>query len=268
MGIEDLDRYRPFLDEHTRTATDTEVMGGPVASRYETMRFCFEHFLERGGRTIVELGTIRSFVHGGLSGCNSDDPSLFDPTRPDTWDWGAGCFSMMAATCLAEAGPRIHTVDIVPAHIERCRVVTARYAELFEYHVADSVEFLRSFPAGSIDLLYLDTGDMWPIEPAARHQLREAEAIKRCRVMARDGLVLIDDVKNATPMRNGDMSRLGKSKYSLPYLTGRGRFKVVRDGYQVVLARRPSGAARLLRAVKWQRGMGPNPEEKGTLPLA
>ncbi len=238
MSLEVLDRYRPFLDEHTRVATDPQLMGGPAASRYETMRFCFEHFLERGGRTIVELGTIRSFVHGGLPGCNSDDPSLFDPKRPDTWDWGAGCFSLMAAACLAEAGPRIHTVDIVPAHIERCRVITAEYAELFEYHVADSVEFLRSLQAGSVDLVYLDTGDMWPIEPSARHQLREAKAIKRARVVADDGLILIDDVRNATPVRNGETSLLGKSKYSLPYLTGRGRFEVVLGGYQLVLGRR------------------------------
>lgn len=230
-------QFKPFLDRHTADAVDREVLP-PTApgSRYESFRFAFDRVLAAGGRTIVELGTIRSFVHGGLPGCNDDDPAYWHPERPEDWDWGAGCFSLMAAICLERTTPVIHTVDSVPAHIERCRVVTAPFASLFHYHVCDSVDFLRSLPPGSIDLLYLDTGDMWPIEPTARHQLAEVKALHRGRLLAGGGLVLIDDVRNATPRRFGERSRLGKAKYSIPYLLSHG-FEIVFDDYQVALTR-------------------------------
>ncbi|MHB1834118.1 MAG: class I SAM-dependent methyltransferase [Solirubrobacteraceae bacterium] len=240
-------QFKPFLDRHTAEAIDREGLP-PTApgSRYESFRFAFDRVLAAGGRTIVELGTIRSFVHGGLSGCNDDDPAYWNPERPEDWDWGAGCFSLMAAISLQHVAPAVHTVDNVPAHIERCKVVTAPFARLFHYHVCDSVEFLRSLPPGSVDLLYLDTGDMWPIEPTAKHQLREAQALCCGRLLADDGLVLIDDVRNATPRRFGESSGLGKAKYSVPYLLGRG-FEIVVDDYQVALTR--SAAPRRRRLV-------------------
>jgi hypothetical protein len=244
MTTDKLLPYRELLERHTATATDPELYGGPVASRYESFRYCFEHFSATGGSTIVELGTIRSFVHGGLPGCNSDDTSYWSPGDPASWDWGAGCFSLLAATCLEEAGPTIHTVDIVAPHIERCKTVTGAYKHLFQYHVCNSVDFLRSLPRGSVDLLYIDTGDMWPIEPTARHQLEEAKAIVRGRLLSPGGLVLIDDVRNATPLQRGDTSPLGKAKYSLPYLLDHG-YRTVFDGYQVALAA-PRGAPRRL----------------------
>ncbi|MDX6664908.1 MAG: hypothetical protein QOG68_1114, partial [Solirubrobacteraceae bacterium] len=198
MGVERLSEFRAFLDEHTAQATDPALFGGAVpASRYDSFRFAFDHLRRTGGRTIVELGTIRSFVHGGLPGCNSDDVAHWRPDEPERWDWGAGCFSLMAAVCLGDTGPTIHTVDVAASHIARARAVTAGHASLFRYHVADSVRFLRSLPRRSVDLVYLDTGDMWPLEPTARHQLKEARTLVRRGILAPDGLVLIDDVRNA-----------------------------------------------------------------------
>ena len=229
--------YKPWLDKHTAEAVEPPAPGGRApASRYDSLLFAFQRFLETGGRTVVELGTIRSFLHGGLPGCNENDPSLWRPEEPQTWDWGAGCFSLLAALSLKDVRPTIHTVDCVPSHIDRCKVVTAPYAQLFRYHVCDSVEFLASLPPHSIDLLYLDTGDMWPIEPTAGHQLREVKVLIRRRLLQEDGVVLIDDVRNATPRRFGDESALGKAKYSIPYLRKHG-FRIVFDGYQVALAR-------------------------------
>lgn len=59
-GIERLDRYKSLLDEGTWDAARM-----PAVSRYESFRFAFKHFEKYGGKVIVELGTIRSFVHEG-----------------------------------------------------------------------------------------------------------------------------------------------------------------------------------------------------------
>lgn len=58
-------------------------------------------------------------------------------------------------------------------------------------------------------------------------------------VLSDGGLILIDDVRNATPRRFGEGSTLGKAKYSIPYLLENG-FEIVFDGYQVAMAR-PDG---------------------------
>lgn len=229
-------RLAPFcayLDAHTADAclADGDV---PIPSRSQSFGFAFAHFARHGGRRVVELGTLRSFVHGGLAGCNSDDVSWWRPDAPENWDWGAGCFSLLAAICLGPLQPAIATVDLSATHLDRCRLMTAGFAHLFTYHHSDSVDYLRSLPRRSVDLLYLDTGDMWPIEPAAEQQLAEARAIVEADVLSRDGLLLIDDVRNATPERHGDTSRLGKSKYALPYLLEHG-FALAFDGYQVAL---------------------------------
>lgn len=234
--VERLLPFRRYLDEHTAEATVGGTANGlDPASRFDSFAFAFAHTARDGGRRVVELGTIRSFVHGGLEGCNSDDPRWWQPACPETWDWGAGCFSLLAAICLAPLRPEIHTVDASGAHIQRCKVVTAAYSGLFSYHVSDSVDYLRSLPRASVDLLYIDTGDMWPLEPAATHQLEEARAVVETGVLSPDGLVLIDDVRNATPARLGDASPFAKAKYSLPYLLDNG-FELVFDGYQVALA--------------------------------
>ena len=145
-------------------------------------------------------------------------------------------FSLLAAQTLLELRPTIHTVDLVPAHIRRCKVVTREYRRLFRYWVSDSVRFLERVKPRSIDLLYFDTGDVWPIEATACHQLEEARRVVERDLLTARGLLLIDDVRNATPRRMGDDSLLGKAKYSLPYLLDNG-FEPVFEGYQFVLAR-------------------------------
>ena len=43
-------------------------------SRFYSFSYAFDYFSSTGGSVIVELGTSRSFVHGGHIGCNSDMP--------------------------------------------------------------------------------------------------------------------------------------------------------------------------------------------------
>lgn len=230
-----LDKYRPHLEAGTYDDQDWSSFEQRPLSRYHTLRRAFELFRSSGGRVVAELGTIRSFTHGGLPGCNTDDKSAWTPDDPANWDWGAGCFSRLAAECLADLTPSIVTVDAAISHLERCRLITAPFEALFTYVVADSRDFLRDH-AGPIDLLYLDTGDITPIEPTAELQLAEARLIVERDLVPRGGVLLIDDVQNQTPRAFGEPSGLGKAKYSLPFLLAHG-FHLEMGEYQYLLRR-------------------------------
>ena len=229
-----LEPYKEYLEEGTYQGQDWSSFSILPKSRYETFAFAFEKITKKRP-LIVELGTSRSFTHGGHPGCNLSDPIFWTPNHPENWDWGAGFFTRMVSICLAHQEPEIHTVDLIRDHIERCKVMTSDYRNLITYHVASSEDFLSqcSFSRG-IDLLYLDTGDMTPIEPTALLQLAEAKIIVQRNLMTKGGILLIDDVRNQTPKKFGEMSDLGKAKYSLPYLLQNG-FELVMDEYQIVL---------------------------------
>ena len=228
-----LDDFKPYLERWTHEGQDYSLVGREPLSRYYSLRFAFEWFRSHAGKTIVELGTLRSYVHGGHPGCNTDDKALWNYDKPEDWDWGSGMFSMMAAMCLEDLAPRIITVDIMDAHVVRCKHMTRRYERLFEYKVMSSVEYLEECPF-AVDLLYMDTGDMWPIEPTAALQKQEANVLVDRELLSKNGILLIDDVMNTTPRKMGEPSPLGKSKYSIPYLESQGYAKML-DEYQVVM---------------------------------
>lgn len=229
-----LDKYKDYLEQGTYEGQDWSHYTKKPQSRYYTFKMVFEHFKKNNGHVVVELGTSRSFVHGGHPGCNLDDIHYWTPQEPKNWDWGAGFFTRIAAECLLHLNPMIHTIDIMSAHIERCKIITADFSTYLVYHVASSVDFLKNCAEHSIDLLYVDTGDMTPIEPTAQLQLAEAAVIVERNLLAPNGIILIDDVRNQTPKQYGETSELGKAKYSIPYFLAHG-FEVVADEYQVVL---------------------------------
>lgn len=230
--------YEYFLERGTLDHQDWSNFNSPPQSRYYTFKKAFELFEKNNGHIIVELGTSRSFTHGESIGCNSNNPIFWTPDQPENWDWGAGFFTKMVAICLQHLNPEIHTVDLVKSHIERCKIITKEQNHLIRYHVCSSVDYLnRCNFSNGIDLLYLDTGDMTPIEPTALLQLQEVKKIVERNVIAKNGLILIDDVKNQTPKKFGESSDLGKSKYALPYLLQNG-FEIVMDEYQVLLRKK------------------------------
>lgn len=237
-----IDKYKNYLDVVMQKAYDyVKYYGRTPLFRYDTFKEAFNLFSSAKGSTIVELGTIRSFVHGGVEGCNSDDTIFWNPDVPENWDWGAGLFSLMAAEEFDGSSVSIHTVDISSAHINRSKVVTNHKSHMITYHVQDSVNFIETFESiyhKKIDLLYIDTGDMTPIEQTAQHQLKEANAIVSSGVVPHGGLILIDDVMNPAPIiLSNETSLLGKAKYSLPYLVENG-FEILSDEYQVLLRKR------------------------------
>ena len=231
-----VEKYKDFFDQHTYGGQDPiPFYGRKPKSRYMSVKYVLDHFRRTNGKVIAELGTIRSFVHGGLAGCNSNDSRYWTPNNPENWDWGAGCFSRVAVEELKDMDVSFHTVDIAQDHINRCKVITSEYSDRILYHVCSSQDFLRSYQ-GKLDLIYLDTGDMTPIEPTANLQLEEAQIIVEKDLLASNGLILVDDVRNTTPIRAGETSLLGKAKYSIPYLLQKG-FKILIDEYQIVLGR-------------------------------
>jgi hypothetical protein len=236
---ETLNKYKSFLVLGTYEGQDWSQFTRIPKSRYYTFKKAFCYFVAMQGKVIVELGTSRSFVHGGLPGCNSSDIQFWKPHNPECWDWGAGFFTRMVAESLAFLSPRIHTVDICAEHIERCKIMTSDFSSIISYHVASSVDFLAQLPSHSIDLLYVDTGDMTPIEPTAQLQLEEAKIIVEKDLIVPGGIILIDDVRNQTPKQFGEISELGKAKYSLPYFLEHG-FTLVEDEYQVLLQKKKS----------------------------
>lgn len=232
-----LGKYKDYLEQGTYDGQNWSGYTRLPLSRYYTFKRVFEHFKAHRGRVVVELGTSRSFVHGGHPGCNLDDTQYWNPNKPQDWDWGAGIFTRMAVETLSHLNPIIHTVDLARSHIERCKVITADFNKYMVYHVASSVDFLKTCAPQSIDLLYVDTGDMTPIEPTALLQLEEAKVIVERNLLSHNGIILIDDVRNQTPKQFGETSELGKAKYSIPYFLAHG-FEVIADEYQVVLRKK------------------------------
>ena len=148
-------------------------------------------FVGIGGRTIVELGTSRSFVSGGREGCMMNDARYWTPDQPDNWNWGRACSRGCAAEQLQGCRPPIHTVDISRDALEISRVITADFAGMIHYHLTSSEDFLQSFQ-GPIDLLYMDAGETG----AGANQLhwRKARIALARQLFSPQAIVLIDDV--------------------------------------------------------------------------
>jgi hypothetical protein len=203
-------------------------------SRYESFGYCLDFLKNRPNANVIELGTCRSFVDGKFEGCNSDDSIYWDAKDFSKWDWGAGCFSLIFGQ-LTDC--KLTTLDLIESHIKRCKVMTDSLGIDCNHIVSDSITFLESTNE-KFDLIYLDTGDMWPIDSTCSLQLREAQIIVERDLLKEGGILLIDDVLNGTPREMGDLTnRLGKSETSIPYLLNNG-YETVYDGYQYILIKK------------------------------
>lgn len=204
--------------------------------RYDTFNYCWDTVKKNNFKTIVELGTTRSFVDGKYEGCNSDDVKYWEPENPDKWDWSAGCFTRVFGELIQGTDIELITVDMSQYHIERSKTITSDMNNI-EYFVMSSEEFLSS-GEGKIDFLYMDTGDMTPIESTAQLHLRESKIIVEKDIISDGGILLIDDVRSPLPkMTSNETSDYGKAKYSIPYLQENG-FEIVIDEYQVLMIKK------------------------------
>lgn len=150
-----------------------------LGARFATFERALELLLDRTGasRTIVETGCVR-----------------------ERNDFSAGYSSVLFGEFLEHHGGHLHSVDISERNVAICRKLMRRYARLATCYVADSIAFLRGWPALSantpIDLLYLDSLDYpvyneMPRELSQQHCLGELEAALPS--LSPRAIVLIDD---------------------------------------------------------------------------
>ncbi len=200
-------------------------------SRYKSFEICTKFLEGISHCTVLELGTCRSFVDGKFEGCNENDTKYWNHNDISKWDWGAGCFSLIFGQL---ENIDITTVDLMKSHIERCKYMTDSLNIKCNHVVSDSVNFLKNTDK-KYDIIYLDTGDMWPIEPTCELQLEEAKILVERGLLNTNGLILIDDVLNGTPNEQGDLNNtLGKSELAIPYLLQNG-YEIIYKGYQYIL---------------------------------
>lgn len=231
--------HREALLKHYPEEQFIKSYGRVPQFRDVTFKHCLDYFEWRRSLNIVELGTSRSFTDGKYAGCCNPDPMYWEPYNLDKWDWSAGMFTKCFMECLMERNPgikaKLTTLDISKDAIDIARHMTKENKQLINYLVTTSEEYLNSCKAKSIDLLYVDTGNM--DEETALLHLREAKLIVEKDLLKDDGLILIDDVRN--PCNEFSSQGLGKSKYSIPYLLDHG-YETVVDEYQVIMRKSKS----------------------------
>lgn len=232
-----LERYESLMQKFV-DSLDHSQFRKKYQGRYETFSnalLSLAQLPQDRNLIVVELGTSRSFVDGAFPGCNSDDKSFWDPSDISKWDFGAGLFTYLASEFLMKNHPKfeLYTVDLCEDHIERVKHMTRPFSSRITYVISDSVSFLKNFKT-KCDLIYLDTGDMTPIEPTARLQLKEAETICQERLVNKSMFVLIDDVRHPTALEQVPGNLLGKAMYSVPYFLSQG-YHIVQDEYQILL---------------------------------
>lgn len=232
-----IEKYKELMDNamlhYNSEAEYKEMFGRVPLFRYDTLKYCLKYFNENKLKNIVELGTSRSFVDGKFIGCNSDDVTYWEPNNPSKWDWSAGCFTRVLGEFIQGTDILFESVDLMEAHINRSKKMTEEFSNIKHYHMS-SEEYLNNITE-KIDFLYLDTGDVTPIEPTAKLHLREVKILIEKNLISENGIILIDDVKNIQSKKQ-DSSEYGKAKYSIPYLQEHG-YKIIMDEYQVVLTK-------------------------------
>jgi len=102
--------------------------------RYHTMQAALNLLLQRGGKTIVETGCQRQ-----------------------AWDWGAGCSTVVLAQVAKEQGLNFYSIDINPDNIKKAQELTSLPSD--HLMIGNSVDILKNWISGPIDLLYLDSFD-------------------------------------------------------------------------------------------------------------
>lgn len=200
------------------------------ALRDHTFSYCIEELKKKKNVNIIELGTTRSFVSAQYPGCLVNDVKYWEPYQPHKWDWGAGCFTKYFCDILEGIVKyKLTTVDLDFNHLEICKTITENNDNI-TYICDYSENVIKKTKKKSVDLLYVDTGDM--DESTAELHKREAQLIVEYDILKDDGIILIDDVKN--PSNEFSRNNLGKSKYSVPYLLKNG-YEIVVDEYQLIL---------------------------------
>lgn len=211
------------FDKYFSPLNFIKVFGQTFGNRDVTYKYLLRALPEP--TEIVELGCARSFMDGSY--CN--EVQIWTPTRADLWDWSAGCFLKVFSDILGKA--TFTTVDMVASHVSISQMINANKRNI-TFVTSTSEAYLESQPAQKFDLIYIDTGDVFP--PDVDLALREVECIVRRDLVKPGGYVLIDDVHSVVPANHGHQNLRGKAQKSLPFLLEHG-FQIILDEYQTLL---------------------------------
>jgi hypothetical protein len=224
-----MDKYFKFLDDYCQYDY-SHCANQDHKSRAYTFKYVWDEMIKLECPTIIELGTTRSFKHGGHIGCLQFDLKYWEPEKIEEFDWSAGNFTYVFGQL---PNKELHTVDINSKHIWVSETMTKGLSGM-NYHLSDSVEYLRNFQ-GQADLIYMDSGDVGELT-SILHE-REAKVIVEKELVKIGGIILLDDVRsNVAVTQFGEKSRFGKDKYSIGVFLANGYDWVI-DGYQLILKR-------------------------------
>ena len=153
----------------------------PEFGRTDSLKVALEilHTFRKGNVTIVETGTTRGALGGGVVGDG----------------WATLAFGWYCK----KYGGEVYTIDILKEAIDECMEITKQYKDVINYVVGDSAKFLSNFDK-HIDLLYLDSAD----DPQIIHN----ELLSVYDRLTDDTLVLIDDTHDE--LRRGKGTIAGK----------------------------------------------------------
>ena len=231
-----LKQYAKYLEQGTYNDRDDhwDKLAREFKTRDHTFAKMFKYFEDTEGKIVVELGTIRSYVAWPNEGCLKTDSKYWHPESPEMWDWGAGNFTLVAATCLAHLSPTIHTVDIKEQAIQICKTVTKPFAHLIQYHLLNAESFLKTYSGPKIDLLYMDAGEL--DDKSAQMTKDQARIALERDLLSEQAQIVIDDVNTPDHDPTEIWHERGKGRLVIPYLEQNG-FKVVEEEFQVIMRR-------------------------------
>ena len=234
-----IDKYKDLLNNamgyYYDKLTFLKFFQKEPKSRYHSFKYIIEYIKKHQLKNVLELGTSRSYVDGRFEGCNLSDDKYWEPNNPEKWDWSAGLFTKVFAEEFKEK-INLTTLDSNKEHLRRCKFMLGKLSKNVHFIKSLSEDYLKSTDK-KYDVIYLDTGDMTPVEDTALLQLIEANIIVERNLLNDNGLLIIDDVRNPTPKLAGETNNLGKAKYSIPYLLEH-NFEIIMDEYQVILKKK------------------------------
>lgn len=211
-----------------------------LGKRYKSFQYVFNKLSSKSKSCIVEFGTSRSFVNGGVPGCMSDDIKYWNDDDISRWDWGAGIFTRVCAEMIDGTQNVLYTVDPSKCAINISKTLTSKFSNNIEYILTTSTNFIKN-TQNKIDILYMDHHET--CEDGASLHLKDIKLILNKNLLSRDALILIDDVHlnhNLPAPLGSDLKisfdNYGKGKYSIPFLLSK-KYRIIFEGYQVILAK-------------------------------
>ena len=231
-----LDIYKEYLDKAmSYYYSDMEFLKcykKVPKSRYYSFKYILDYMKENKLGNILELGTCKSFVDGRFEGCNSSDTKYWEPGNPEKWDWSAGLFTRVFAETLKGTNVKLTTVDSCKSYIDRSRLMCKKFKNV-EYVCKSPEDYLKECNQ-KFDVIYINSGNLNPVEDMAIAQLLEVHLIESYELLNKNGIIIFNDVRNPLPMRDGEENHYGRSKYSIPFLL-ENNYELLFDEYQVIL---------------------------------